>query len=67
VNMGSVPLRAEAVEAAVANGASPTEAAAHAADGLEVPSDLNAGTEYRTHLATVLVRRALEEAAATRG
>jgi aerobic carbon-monoxide dehydrogenase medium subunit len=62
VNMGSVPLRAEAVEAALADGASPTEAAAHAADGLEPPADLNASPEYRRHLAEVLVRRALEEA-----
>jgi carbon-monoxide dehydrogenase medium subunit len=64
VNMGPVPLRAGAVEAALAGGASPTEAAAHAADGLEPPEDLNASPEYRRHLAQVLVRRALEEAAA---
>jgi carbon-monoxide dehydrogenase medium subunit len=62
VNMGPVPLRAEAVETAVANGAAPAEAAAHAADGLEPPADLNASPEYRRHLAEVLVRRALEEA-----
>jgi carbon-monoxide dehydrogenase medium subunit len=62
VNMGSVPLRASAVEAALAGGASATEAAAHAADGLEPPEDLNASPEYRRHLAQVLVRRALEEA-----
>ncbi len=36
--MGPVPLRAGAVEAALAGGASPTEAAAHAADGLEPPA-----------------------------
>ncbi len=64
VNMGPVPLRAGAVEAALAGGASPTEAAAHAADGLEPPEDLNASPEYRRHLAQVLVRRALEEAGA---
>jgi carbon-monoxide dehydrogenase medium subunit len=63
VNMGPVPLRAGAVEAALAAGASPTEAAAHAADGLDPPGDLNASPEYRLHLARVLVRRALEEAA----
>jgi carbon-monoxide dehydrogenase medium subunit len=66
VNMGSTPIRATAVESAIAAGASPTEAAAHAADGLDPPSDLNASPEYRRHLATVLVRRALEEAAAGR-
>ena len=64
VNMGSTPIRASAVESALASGASATEAAAHAADGLDPPSDLNASPEYRRHLATVLVRRALEEAAA---
>lgn len=63
VNMGSTPLRASAVEAAVQSGASPTDAAALAADGTEPPTDLNATPEYRKHLATVLVRRALEEAA----
>lgn len=62
VNMGSTPLRASAVEAAVESGASPTDAAALAADGTEPPTDLNATPEYRRHLATVLVRRALEEA-----
>jgi carbon-monoxide dehydrogenase medium subunit len=64
INMGTVPLRAEAVEAALAAGASAAEAAAHAADGLEPPADLNASPEFRAHLARVLVRRALEEAGA---
>ncbi|MGH8980918.1 MAG: FAD binding domain-containing protein [Acidimicrobiales bacterium] len=67
VNMGPAPLRATAVEEALASGASVADAAAHAADGLEPPSDVHASTEYRTHLATVLVRRALEEASAARG
>jgi carbon-monoxide dehydrogenase medium subunit len=62
VNMGSTPIRATPVETALASGASATEAAAHAADGLDPPADLNASPEYRRHLATVLVRRALEEA-----
>jgi carbon-monoxide dehydrogenase medium subunit len=64
VNMGSVPLRATAVEAALVAGASAAEAAAHAADGLDPPEDLNASPEYRRHLVQVLVRRALEEAGA---
>jgi carbon-monoxide dehydrogenase medium subunit len=59
VNMGSKPLRAAAVEEALRAGASPEDAAAHAADGTEPPSDLNASVEYRQHLARVLVRRAL--------
>jgi carbon-monoxide dehydrogenase medium subunit len=64
VNMGTTPLRATAVEQALAGGANATDAAAHAADGLDPPADLNASVEYRRHLATVLVRRALEEAGA---
>jgi len=62
VNMGSTPLRASAVEAALAGGASAAEAAEAAADGTEPPSDLNASPDYREHLARVLTRRALEAA-----
>jgi carbon-monoxide dehydrogenase medium subunit len=64
VNMGSTPIRAKGVEDALAQGASAADAAEHAADGAEAPSDLSATPEYRQHLARVLVRRALEEAAA---
>jgi carbon-monoxide dehydrogenase medium subunit len=64
VNMGSTPLRAGAVEQALAQGASAADAARAAAEGTEPPTDLNAGPEYRRHLAQVLVRRALEEAGA---
>ncbi|MBM3660460.1 MAG: xanthine dehydrogenase family protein subunit M, partial [Actinobacteria bacterium] len=60
VNMGSTPLRATAVEVALAGGASAAEAAELAAEGTEAPSDLNGSVEYREHLARVLVRRALE-------
>jgi carbon-monoxide dehydrogenase medium subunit len=60
VNMAPVPLRANAVEAALASGATPVDAAAHAADGTAPTQDLNASPEYREHLARVLVRRALE-------
>ena len=60
VNMGSTPLRAHAVENALAQGAAVDAAARQAAAGTEPPSDLNASPEYRAHLAQVLVRRALE-------
>ena len=60
VNMGSTPLRAEAVESALAGGASATEAAEVAAEGTDAPTDLNASPEYRDHLARVLTKRALE-------
>ena len=63
VNMASIPVRASAVEGLLASGASATDAAAAAATDLDPPSDLNASAEYRSHLATVLVRRALEEVA----
>jgi carbon-monoxide dehydrogenase medium subunit len=60
VNMGPTPLRATAVENALAQGAAPDVAAREAAVGTEPTSDLNASPEYREHLAQVLVRRALE-------
>lgn len=60
VNMGSTPVRAAAVEQALAQGASVADAAERAADGTEPPHDLNASPEFREHLARVLVRRALE-------
>ena len=42
-----------AVEDALAAGASITDAAEHAADGSEPPTDLNASPEFREHLARV--------------
>ena len=60
VNMGSTPLRAQAVENALAQGADAEQAAREAAVGTDPPGDLNASPEYRAHLAQVLVRRALE-------
>ncbi|MFM8973912.1 MAG: FAD binding domain-containing protein [Actinomycetota bacterium] len=59
VNMGSVPVRAHAVEHALEQGASIEVAAREAAAGLDPPGDLNASPEYRAHLARVAVRRAL--------
>jgi carbon-monoxide dehydrogenase medium subunit len=63
VNMAQTPVRAAAVERALASGAGPADAAAHAAEGLAPSSDLQASRGYREHLARVLVGRALEESA----
>ncbi len=63
-NMGHTPLRARGVEEALGSGADPATAAERAAEGTSPPSDHNASAEFRGHLATVLVRRALEEALA---
>lgn len=67
VNMGATTVRARGTEEALAAGAGIAEAAARAPEGLEPPSDLQGSAEYRRHLATVLVRRALEEATAAGG
>ena len=63
INMGLTPLRASAVESALASGASIADAAALAAEGTSAGSDIHATKAYREHLARVLVRRGLEEAA----
>jgi carbon-monoxide dehydrogenase medium subunit len=60
VNMGSTPILATSVSAALAGGASVAEAAEQAVAEAEPQADLNASVEYRIHLAKVLVRRALE-------
>jgi carbon-monoxide dehydrogenase medium subunit len=66
-NMGSVPVRAHAVEAAAAGADATREAlnaaAASAADGTEPPADLHGAPDYRRHLARVLTGRALAAAA----
>jgi len=61
-NMGPTALRAGGVEEALSGGADPAAAAERAAEGTSPPSDHNASSEYREHLARVLTRRALEEA-----
>jgi carbon-monoxide dehydrogenase medium subunit len=66
-NMGNVPLRATAVEEAL-RGQPPTAeavaaAAENAAEGTDPPADLNASADYKRHLARVLTRRALTDAA----
>ena len=66
-NMGSVPIRAAAVEAAAAGAQASSEAlqaaAAGAAEGTQPPADLHGQPDYRRHLARVLTGRALEAAA----
>ena len=66
-HMASVPLRASAVEDALRGQPLTAESIAaaseQAADGTDPPADLNASADYKRHLARVLTRRALEEAA----
>jgi carbon-monoxide dehydrogenase medium subunit len=66
--MASTPLRATAAEQALRGqplDAQHIAAAAEQADeGTDPPEDLNASADYKRHLARVLCRRALEEAAA---
>ena len=68
-HMSSVPLRATAAENALRgqglDAQSIANAAEQAAEGTEPPGDLNATPDYKRHLARVLCRRALEEAASS--
>ena len=69
-NMGGTPLRAGAVEAALVGAsdkAGITAAAAKVSELEPPPADENASTEYRVHLAEVLIRRAVAEAAGCPG
>jgi carbon-monoxide dehydrogenase medium subunit len=66
-HMGSTPLRATAVESALRGQGLDAQgiasAAEQAAEGTDPPGDLNATPDYKRHLARVLTRRALEQAA----
>jgi carbon-monoxide dehydrogenase medium subunit len=66
-NMASVPLRATAVEEALRGQQLSAEniarAAENAAEGTDPPADLNASADYKRHLARVLCKRALTDAA----
>jgi carbon-monoxide dehydrogenase medium subunit len=70
-HMSSVPLRATGVEEALRgqslDAGSIARAAEQAAEGTSPPGDLNATPEYKRHLARVICRRALEEAAGVGG
>ena len=59
-NMGATPLRATAAEQALVAG--DEDPAAHVADGADPPSDVSASAEFRSHLARVIGKRAVEEA-----
>jgi carbon-monoxide dehydrogenase medium subunit len=69
-HMASTPLRATAAEQALRGQALDAQhiaaAAELAAEGTDPPGDLNATPEYKRHLARVLCRRALTEAAGLR-
>jgi len=62
-NMGSVPVRAAAAEAAAAGAEASQDAlrsaAQHADEGTNPPADLHGAADYRRHLARVLTARAL--------
>ncbi len=66
-NMGMVPVRAAAVEAAAAGAPASVQSlrqvASHADETAQPPSDLHGSAEYRRHLARVLTGRALAAAA----
>jgi len=65
-NMGEIPVRAHAAEAALAGAAdlgTVKAAAAHAGEGTTPPSDISGSAEYRRHLAGVLTGRAVARAA----
>lgn len=66
-NVASTPLRATAVEQALAGAPLTREAiadaSAHAAEGTDPASDLNGDAAYRRHLAEVLTKRAVIAAA----
>ncbi|HZK35911.1 MAG TPA: xanthine dehydrogenase family protein subunit M [Aeromicrobium sp.] len=67
-NMGSVPIRATAVEQALVGCAlevgAIARATASAGEGTNPPSDINGDADYRRHLASVLTKRAVLAAGA---
>jgi carbon-monoxide dehydrogenase medium subunit len=64
VNVAETPVRAAAAEQALNAGAPHAEAAMLASDGLHPAPSHRAPAEYKLHLARVLTRRVLEQAAA---
>jgi carbon-monoxide dehydrogenase medium subunit len=66
INMGATTLRARAAEDALRAGASREAVAALADAGTAPPADGSATSEYRRHLARVLLARSLEQARGAR-
>jgi carbon-monoxide dehydrogenase medium subunit len=60
--MGETPLRARAVEEALAAGSDPAAAAERATEGTSPVTDPMGSAEYRSAMCKVLTRRALEQA-----
>jgi len=58
--MADRPIRARAVEQAIASGATAAQAAANVHEGTNPSGDLRASAEYRAHLAEVLTERVLQ-------
>jgi aerobic carbon-monoxide dehydrogenase medium subunit len=61
-NMAEKPVRASAVEQALASGSDPAAAAEQVLEGTSAPNDALASSEYREALAKILTRRAIEGA-----
>ncbi|MBA3431079.1 MAG: xanthine dehydrogenase family protein subunit M [Actinobacteria bacterium] len=61
-SMADTPMRATAVEGALASGEDPAAAAQHADEGTNPVTDPLGSAEYRKEMAKVFTRRALEEA-----
>ena len=62
VNLAPTPRRGTQVEEALAQGASPADAAARTGSAIEPADDVRATADYKRALAAVLTRRALESA-----
>jgi carbon-monoxide dehydrogenase medium subunit len=62
VNLGNTPRRGTAVEQALAQGASPADAAAQCGGAIDPHDDVRASAAYKRSLAATLTRRALEKA-----
>ena len=63
VNLGPTPRRGGSVEAALARGAAPADAAAASGADIDPVSDVRATADYKRHLAAVLTERALAASA----